>query len=123
MTGGNDARTSSSTAEHPQMSVEDFEELARQAPKTATLDFINGKPTAVAGAGRLSCLLQLEEAGRDPLDLMDVGQRAPLLVRRGFERPGHETGQSRSLLQATARGPQNTKTHHEPVLRGFAARQ
>lgn len=32
-----------STAEHPQMSVEDFEELARHAPETVTLEFINGK--------------------------------------------------------------------------------
>lgn len=32
-----------STAEHPQMAVEDFEELARHAPETVTLEFINGK--------------------------------------------------------------------------------
>ncbi|MGW1870483.1 Uma2 family endonuclease [Streptomyces mauvecolor] len=32
-----------STAEHPQMSVEDFEELARHAPETVTLEFVNGK--------------------------------------------------------------------------------
>ncbi|MFE9405947.1 Uma2 family endonuclease [Streptomyces sp. NPDC006530] len=32
-----------STAEHPQMSVEDFEDLARHAPETVTLEFINGK--------------------------------------------------------------------------------
>jgi Uma2 family endonuclease len=32
-----------STADHAQMSVEDFEELARKAPETVTLEFINGK--------------------------------------------------------------------------------
>ncbi|HET6358275.1 Uma2 family endonuclease [Streptomyces sp.] len=32
-----------STADHPQMSVEEFEELARRAPETVTLEFINGK--------------------------------------------------------------------------------
>ncbi|MET9530971.1 Uma2 family endonuclease [Streptomyces sp. NPDC006649] len=32
-----------STADHAQMSVEDFEELARHAPETVALEFINGK--------------------------------------------------------------------------------
>ncbi|MEC4020064.1 Uma2 family endonuclease [Streptomyces sp. H27-D2] len=32
-----------STAEHAQMSVEDFEQLARTAPETVTLEFSNGK--------------------------------------------------------------------------------
>ncbi|MFJ8645847.1 Uma2 family endonuclease [Streptomyces sp. NPDC093546] len=31
------------TAERPQMSVEEFEELARRAPETVTLEFVNGK--------------------------------------------------------------------------------
>ncbi|MFJ6634384.1 Uma2 family endonuclease [Streptomyces sp. NPDC091376] len=31
------------SAEHPQMSVEEFEELARVAPETVTLEFINGR--------------------------------------------------------------------------------
>ncbi|WP_446037531.1 Uma2 family endonuclease [Streptomyces sp. SID1143] len=31
------------TADHPQMPVEDFEELARTAPETVSLEFINGK--------------------------------------------------------------------------------
>ncbi|MFH8568735.1 Uma2 family endonuclease [Streptomyces sp. NPDC017993] len=37
----------SSTADHPQMPVEDFEELARSAPETVTLEFINGKKLEV----------------------------------------------------------------------------
>lgn len=32
-----------STADHPQLLVEDFEELARKAPEAVTLEFINGK--------------------------------------------------------------------------------
>ncbi|MEV7237197.1 Uma2 family endonuclease [Streptomyces sp. NPDC051020] len=32
-----------STADHAQMSVEEFEQLARSAPETVTLEFINGK--------------------------------------------------------------------------------
>ncbi|MGP3633576.1 Uma2 family endonuclease [Streptomyces sp. 24-1644] len=32
-----------STADRPDMSVEDFEELARRAPGTVTLEFINGR--------------------------------------------------------------------------------
>ncbi|KJY26571.1 MULTISPECIES: Uma2 family endonuclease [Streptomyces] len=32
-----------STAAHPQMSLKDFETLARRAPETVTLEFINGK--------------------------------------------------------------------------------
>ncbi|MDF4254352.1 Uma2 family endonuclease [Streptomyces sp. WMMB303] len=32
-----------STADHPQMPVEDFEALARTAPETVSLEFINGK--------------------------------------------------------------------------------
>ncbi|MFI2368247.1 Uma2 family endonuclease [Streptomyces sp. NPDC018833] len=31
------------SAEHPQMSVEDFEEIERHAPETVRLEFINGK--------------------------------------------------------------------------------
>jgi hypothetical protein len=33
-----------STADQPQMSVEDFEQVARAAPETVTLEFIRGKP-------------------------------------------------------------------------------
>ncbi|AXE26888.1 hypothetical protein C0216_28770 [Streptomyces globosus] len=32
-----------SFAEHPQMSVEEFEQIARAAPETVTLEFIQGK--------------------------------------------------------------------------------
>ncbi|MCX4675261.1 Uma2 family endonuclease [Streptomyces sp. NBC_01433] len=33
-----------STADHAQMSVEEFEQLARTAPETVTLEFIRGRP-------------------------------------------------------------------------------
>lgn len=40
--GGGDAMTPS-TADRPQMLVEEFEELARHAPESARLEFLNGK--------------------------------------------------------------------------------
>ncbi len=42
-----------STADHPQMPVEDFEELARTAPETVSLEFINGKTRGQTGAAPL----------------------------------------------------------------------
>lgn len=38
-----------STAERPQMPVEDFEELERQAPETVRLEYANGKPEVKGG--------------------------------------------------------------------------
>lgn len=43
-----------SSADHPQMTTDEFEQLARSAPETVTLEFINGKLAVPGGPVRAS---------------------------------------------------------------------
>ncbi|MFD3652355.1 Uma2 family endonuclease [Streptomyces sp. NPDC058620] len=94
-----------STADRPDMSVEDFEELARRAPETVTLEFINGKlrvkPVPDGDHGAIFMLL-LRQCMRHRPDL-DLHPEQGLLMdayRKGRVRPdgtlapiGHFAGQ------------------------------
>ncbi len=94
-----------STAERPEMSVEDFEELARKAPETVTLELINGKlrvkpvPDGDHGAIFMWLLRQCMQH-RPDLDLHPEQGLAINTYRKGRARPdgvlapiGHFAGQ------------------------------
>lgn len=80
-----------STADHPQMPVEDFEDLARTAPETVSLEFIDGKlevkPVPDGDHGAIVMWL-LERCMRQRTDLR-------LYPEQGLKVGGYRKGRAR----------------------------
>ncbi|WP_455351058.1 Uma2 family endonuclease [Streptomyces sp. SYSU K217416] len=130
-----------STAEHPQMTVEDFEQLARTAPETVTLEFINGKlevkPVPDGDHGEIIMWLQRQCMQQRPeLGLYSEQGLKVESYRRGRARPdgslaplGHFAGQGEwadpdgvlMAVEVTSHDPDTDRRDRNEKRDGYAA--